>query len=67
MKKRTALIVGLAAGVIAAAASLSAALGYLPVLAAELVAVVAFPAFVIFIALWWNAKSGEEDIPFIGY
>lgn len=67
MKKRTALIVGLAAGVIAAAAGLLAALGYLPVLAAELVAVVAFPAFVIFIALWWNAKSGEEDIPFIGY
>jgi len=56
MKKRTALIVGLAAGVIAAAAGVLAALGFLPAIAAELVAVVAFPA-----------KSGEEDIPFIGY
>jgi len=34
---------------------------------AELLTVIAFPIFVIFIALWWNAKSGEEDIPFIGY
>ncbi|WOX57440.1 hypothetical protein [Methanoculleus receptaculi] len=67
MKKQTALIVGLAAGLVAAATGLLAALGYLPALAAELIAVVAFPAFVIFIALWWNAKPGEEDIPFIGY
>lgn len=67
MKKQTALIVGLAAGLVAAATGLLAALGYIPALAAELIAVVAFPAFVIFIALWWNAKPGEEDIPFIGY
>ncbi|MDN7013266.1 hypothetical protein FGW20_09470 [Methanoculleus sp. FWC-SCC3] len=67
MKKQTALIVGLAAAGISAATGLLAALGYLPVWAAELVAVVMFPAFVIFIALWWNAKPGEEDIPFIGY
>ncbi|MDI3506574.1 MAG: energy-converting hydrogenase subunit [Methanomicrobiaceae archaeon] len=67
MKKQTALIVGLAAGLVAAATGLLAALGYLPALVAELIAVVAFPAFVIFIALWWNAKPGEEDIPFIGY
>ncbi|MDV2482506.1 hypothetical protein F8E02_10945 [Methanoculleus sp. Wushi-C6] len=67
MKKQTALVIGLFAGGIAAAAGILAALGYIPALAAELLAVVAFPAFVIFIALWWNAKSGEEDIPFIGY
>ncbi|MCK9298957.1 hypothetical protein HL657_11575 [Methanoculleus sp. YWC-01] len=67
MKKQTSLVIGLAAGIIAVAAGLLAALGYLPVWAAELVAVVMFPAFVIFIALWWNAKPGEEDIPFIGY
>ena len=45
MKKRTALIVGLAAGVIAAAAGVLAALGFLPAIAAELVAVVAFSWF----------------------
>jgi energy-converting hydrogenase A subunit I len=67
MKKQTALIAGLSAGGVSVAAGLLAAAGYLPVLAAELLAIVAFPAFVIFIALWWNAKSGEEDIPFIGY
>ncbi len=67
MKKQTALIIGLSAGGISVAAGLLAGVGYLPVWAAELLAVVAFPVFVIFIALWWNAKSGEEDIPFIGY
>ncbi|WP_292521369.1 hypothetical protein [Methanoculleus sp.] len=67
MKKQTALIAGLAAGGIGVAAGILAAAGYLPVWAAEILAVVTFPAFVIFIALWWNAKSGEEDIPFIGY
>ncbi len=67
MKKQTALITGLAAGGIGVAAGILAAVGYLPVWAAEILAVVTFPAFVICIALWWNAKSGEEDIPFIGY
>lgn len=67
MKKQKALVIGLFAGGIAVAAGLLAALGVIPALAAELLAVIAFPAFVIFIALWWNAKSGEEDIPFIGY
>jgi len=52
MKKQTALITGLAAGGVGVAAGLLAAVGYLPVWAAELLAVV---------------KSGEEDIPFIGY
>jgi hypothetical protein len=67
MKKQTALITGLAAGGVSVAAGLLAAGGYLPVWAAELLTIVAFPVFVIFIALWWNAKSGDEDIPFIGY
>lgn len=67
MKKQTALITGLSAGAISVAAGLLAAVGYLPVWAAELIAVVAFPVFIIFIALWWNAKSGDADIPFIGY
>lgn len=67
MKKQTALITGLAAGGASVAAGLLAAGGYLPVWTAELLTIVAFPAFVIFIALWWNAKSGDEDIPFIGY
>ncbi|MCK8519566.1 hypothetical protein [Methanoculleus sp. 7T] len=67
MKKQTALITGLAAGGVSVAAGLLAAGGYLPVWAAGLLTIVAFPVFVIFIALWWNAKSGDEDIPFIGY
>ncbi len=67
MKKRTALIIGLSAGGISVIAGLLATIGYLSVMVAELLTVIAFPIFVIFIALWWNAKSGEEDIPFIGY
>jgi hypothetical protein len=34
---------------------------------AELVLIIAFPLFVIFLGLWWSAPEGEEDIPFLGY
>jgi len=67
MNKQTALITGLLAGGISVAAWLLAAGGYLLVWIAELLTIITFPVFVIFIALWWNAKSGDEDIPFIGY
>ena len=67
MNKQTALITGLVAGGISVVAWLLAAGGYLLVWVAELLTIITFPVFVIFIALWWNAKSGDEDIPFIGY
>lgn len=67
MNKQTALITGLVAGGISVAAWLLAAGGYLLVWVAELLTIITFPVFVIFIALWWNAKPGDEDIPFIGY
>ncbi|MEG3056740.1 MAG: hypothetical protein WAN99_06920 [Methanoculleus sp.] len=67
MKKQTALITGVAAGGISVAAWALATGGYIPHWTAELLTIVAFPAFVIFVALWWSAKSGDEDIPFIGY
>ena len=67
MKKQTALITGLAAAGIGIAGEPLAAAGYLPVWAAQILAVIAFPAFVVFIALRWNAKTKDGDIPFIGY
>jgi hypothetical protein len=34
---------------------------------AEVVLIIAFPLFVVFLGLWWSAREGEEDIPFLGY
>lgn len=67
MKKQTALTIGLAAGGVSIVAWFLAVSGHLPIPAAELITIVAFPVFIIFIALWWSAKSGDEDTPFIGY
>jgi len=66
--KRKTVTLGLAASaiVIAAAWGLLAA-GLIPLWAAETAIVIAFPALVIFLGLWWRAPGGEEDIPFIGY
>ncbi|WP_292366599.1 MULTISPECIES: hypothetical protein [unclassified Methanoculleus] len=66
--KRKTVSLGLAASaaVIVAAWGLLAA-GLIPLWAAETAIVIAFPALVIFLGLWWRAPGGEEDIPFIGY
>ncbi|WP_300999084.1 hypothetical protein [Methanoculleus sp.] len=66
--KRKTVSLGLAASatvIVAASAALAASL--IPLWAAETAIVIAFPALVIFLGLWWRAPGGEEDIPFIGY
>jgi hypothetical protein len=54
-------------GLAAAGVSLAYLAGLLPLLAAEGVLVLAFPAFLLFLFLWWSAPGGVEDIPFMGY
>lgn len=66
--KRKTVTYGLAASVVAivvARTALAAAL--IPPWAAATAFVIAFPVLVLFLALWWRAPGGEEDIPFIGY
>ena len=66
--KKTTNTYGLAASalVIVVAWGLLAA-SLIPLWAAETAIVIAFPVLVLFLALWWRAPGGEEDIPFIGY
>lgn len=54
-------------GLAAAGVSLAYLAGLLPLLAAGGVLVLAFPAFALFLFLWWSAPEGVEDIPFMGY
>jgi hypothetical protein len=41
--------------------------GFVPLWAYAAVLVLMFPVISIGICLWWMAKGGMEDIPFIGY
>jgi hypothetical protein len=54
-------------GLAAAGATLAHLAGFLPLLAAQGILVLAFPAFAVFLFLWWSAREGVEDIPFMGY
>ena len=67
MNRQNALLGTIATGGISAAAGVLAAVSVIPLPIAELLLIVAFPLFVIFLGLFWSAKGGEEDIPFIGY
>jgi energy-converting hydrogenase A subunit I len=62
MKKQHALLGMIASGLLCAGAAAP-----VPVPIAEVVLIIAFPLFVVFLGLWWNAREGEEDIPFLGY
>ncbi|MBP7119781.1 MAG: hypothetical protein WC502_00845 [Methanolinea sp.] len=67
MKKKNALALTLvAAGSGVAAMALSMA-SILPGWAYAAVLVLAFPLFVLGLGLYWMAREGEEDIPFLGY
>jgi hypothetical protein len=55
---------GVAAGI---AAGMMNMLGIIPLWVYAAVLVLSFPVFVIGLYLWWMAKEGREDIPFIGY
>ncbi|MCC7564910.1 MAG: hypothetical protein KO206_01340 [Methanomicrobiaceae archaeon] len=67
MNRQKVLTIAGIAGAVCIGASGAAAAGYLPLWLAEILLVIAFPLFVLFIGLWWNAAEGDEDIPFIGY
>jgi hypothetical protein len=67
LSKATAFRIWILSGLAAAGVSLAYLAGLLPLLAAEGVLVLAFPAFAVFLFLWWSAPEGVEDIPFMGY
>jgi hypothetical protein len=67
MKKKTAWIIVMASALFNAAAWLALLAGFIPTWLAEAVFVIAFPIFVLFLGLWWQASEGDEDVPFIGY
>lgn len=67
MKKQHALVIWSLAGITCLGAALLAVAGYMEAWIAQILLVVAFPAFIIFIALWWSASKEEGDIPFVGY
>lgn len=67
MKKRDALVLTLVAAGIAGTAVLLNMLEVLPGWAYAAVLVIAFPLFVLGLGLYWMAREGEEDIPFLGY
>lgn len=66
-RKQSALAIATVSGIVCVAAATFAAIGYLAVWLAEILIILAFPAFVIALALWWSASEGVADIPFIGY
>jgi hypothetical protein len=66
-RKQNALATAAISGIVCVAAAIAAGIGYLTVWLAEILLIVAFPVFIIALALWWSASEGEADIPFIGY
>jgi hypothetical protein len=67
MKKKDALGIAAFAGFVCLITGIGSATAALAPWLAAVVIVFAFPVFVVFLGLWWNASEGEEDIPFIGY
>jgi hypothetical protein len=57
-------VVSALAGITATTLTLA---GTLPRHADAAVWVIAFPAFVLGLYLYWMAREGEPDIPFVGY
>jgi hypothetical protein len=64
MKKQHALLGTIVTGLLVTG-MMGIALISVPV--AEVVLIIAFPLFVVFLGLWWSAREGKEDIPFLGY
>lgn len=67
MKKRDALVLTLVAAGIAGLATVLNGLEEFPGWAYAAVLVIAFPLFVLGLGMYWMAREGEEDIPFLGY
>jgi hypothetical protein len=67
MKRTYAARIAMAGASAGIAAGIMSMLGILPLWMDAAVLVLSFPVFVIGLYLWWMAKEGREDIPFIGY
>ena len=67
MKKKTAFWMMFMVAVIAGLALVLSSLGMIPEWLYLAVLVAGFPLFVLFLGLWWMAREGDADIPFMGY
>jgi hypothetical protein len=67
MKKKTAFWLMVTVAVIAGFALILSAAGTIPDWLYLAVLVADFPLFVLFLGLWWMAREGDADIPFMGY
>lgn len=67
MKKQYALALTLIAAGSSIAAMALNRVHFLPDWAFAGVLVIGFPIFVLGLGLYWMAREGKEDIPFLGY
>jgi hypothetical protein len=67
MKRENALLIMIVAGAVCLTAGAGWRMGFLAPWLSEILLIAAFPVFVLFLGLWWNASEGESDIPFLGY
>ncbi|HOS82289.1 MAG TPA: hypothetical protein PK445_06140 [Methanolinea sp.] len=67
VKKSQALAVAVVSALAGIAATLLTLAGVLPPHADAAAWVIAFPAFVLGLYLYWMAREGDPDIPFVGY
>ncbi|NYT16575.1 MAG: hypothetical protein GKC06_01000 [Methanomicrobiales archaeon] len=67
MKKKTAFWLMVTVAVIAVLALILSETGTIPEWLYLAVLVAGFPLFVLFLGLWWMAREGDADIPFMGY
>lgn len=67
MKKKTAFWMMIMVAVVAGLALVLSFIGTIPEWLYLAVLVAGFPLFVIFLGLWWMAREGDADIPFMGY
>ncbi|MCG7854811.1 MAG: hypothetical protein MIO88_03040 [Methanoregulaceae archaeon] len=67
MKKKTAFWLMVTVAVIAVLALILSETGTIPEWFYLAVLVAGFPLFILFLGLWWMAREGDADIPFMGY
>ncbi|NYT06880.1 MAG: hypothetical protein GKC05_01295 [Methanomicrobiales archaeon] len=67
MKKKTAFRLMVVVAVVSGLALVLARAGTIPEWLYLAVLVAGFPLFVVFLGLWWMAREGDADIPFMGY
>jgi hypothetical protein len=67
MNRKHAARIAIGGTGVCAVAGVAHLLGVIPFWVYTAVLVLSFPAIVISLYLWWMAREGKEDIPFIGY